>query len=93
MVLKIRISLLVPMMDIHLNDRKSPNSLVRRLAVNKLDSCIGILDELRNNFPEAGLVYKTFTAAINEQPNPDGEHFPATSFASRNRPLTSNLTK
>ncbi|MCJ1454428.1 hypothetical protein MMC28_004781 [Mycoblastus sanguinarius] len=58
-------------MDIHLNDRKSPNSLVRRLAVNKLDSCIGILDELRNNFPEAGLVYKTFTAAINEQPNPD----------------------
>ena len=68
-----RITSLIPAMQIHLLDCKSPNSLFRQLGNLKLQLCMMILSELRDTYWGADFSYRMFERAqakLSEVPEP-----------------------
>jgi hypothetical protein len=57
------VSLLPPAMQAHLMQSRSSTGLASRLANLKLDVCLMVLAELRNNYPSACILHDLFTAA------------------------------
>jgi hypothetical protein len=57
------VSLLPPAMQVHLMQSKLSKSLAGQLANTKLDVCLMVLAELRDNYPSAGILHDLFTAA------------------------------
>ena len=58
-----RITSLIPAMQIHLLDCKSPSSLFRQLGNLKLQLCMMILSELRDTYWGADFAYRMFERA------------------------------
>lgn len=56
-------TVMVPAMQIHLLDCKSPTPSVRRLGHHKLDLCMMVLSELRETYWGADFTYKMFDRA------------------------------
>lgn len=57
------VSLLPPAMQVHLMESKSRKTLPGQLASNKLDICLMVLAELRDNYPSSTIIYDLFTSA------------------------------
>jgi hypothetical protein len=57
------VSLLPPAMQAHLMQSRSTAGLASRLANLKLDVCLMVLAELRDNYPSARILHELFTAA------------------------------
>ncbi|KAJ5669034.1 hypothetical protein N7462_010104 [Penicillium macrosclerotiorum] len=57
------ITSLVPAMQVHLFDCKSTNSIQASLGRNKLQVCMLVLENLRNTYWSAGVMYRLFDRA------------------------------
>ncbi|KNG81942.1 C6 transcription factor [Aspergillus nomiae NRRL 13137] len=59
-------ALLVPVMQTHLLNCKYGNPLSRRFSFNKLDMCMGVLEELQKTYTVASLFRGIFTKALQQ---------------------------
>lgn len=93
-------TVMVPAMQIHLLDCKSPITSVRRLGHHKLDLCMMVLSELRETYWGADFTYRMFDRArtklmdsTNTAPLTSNQSVPLTSqtFSDVNPPITPNL--
>ncbi|OJJ32923.1 hypothetical protein ASPWEDRAFT_42951 [Aspergillus wentii DTO 134E9] len=58
--------LLVPVMHVHLLNSKSPDTLSRRLGLNKLDLCMMVLEQMQQAYPSASIFRGLFLEGIRQ---------------------------